>query len=124
MQQVQAPAAGLITLGLVTLLIHGVGAMMIAIRFAFGEEQLREAAGSSMFVPSVAILLVSLPVGLCSLVGGIQMHRLRRHHVAVVATSLSLLPTGLWMLSLPIGIWSLVVLTRPNVKAAFHEETS
>jgi hypothetical protein len=53
--------------------------------------------------------------------GGIQMMRLRRYGVAKVASILALLPltSCCCLVGVPVGIWSLRTLARPDVKAAF-----
>jgi predicted Ser/Thr protein kinase len=71
--------------------------------------------------PSLAGLAVmGLPVGLLIVVGALNMLRLRSHGWALCGAVLALLPCGpWWLVSLPVGIWALAVLTAPEVKAAF-----
>ena len=56
------------------------------------------------------------------LVGAIQMLRLRTHSLALVGAITAMINIGncCCLLGLPIGIWSLVVLLRPEVKSAFE----
>jgi hypothetical protein len=55
-----------------------------------------------------------------SLATALYMRSLRRHSSAVVGSVVIMLPcSGCCFLGLPLGIWSLVVLTRPDVKDAF-----
>lgn len=69
-----------------------------------------------LFITISALLLVSS----CLVIyGGIQMTRARSHTLCLVAAFLAMLPTGCWLLSLPIGIWALIVLLDGNVKARF-----
>lgn len=51
-----------------------------------------------------------------------KMKRLENYALAIIGTVLSLLPcvSPCCCLGLPIGIWILVVLSKPEVKAAFH----
>ena len=59
-------------------------------------------------------------VGLLIVVGALNMLRLRSHAWALCGEVLALLPCGpWWLVSLPVGIWALSVLTAPEVKAAF-----
>lgn len=51
--------------------------------------------------------------------GGVQMTRGRSYGLCVFAAVLALLPSGCWILSLPMGIWAIVVLLDNNVKAQF-----
>ena len=56
----------------------------------------------------------------CLVVGAVHMMRLRSYALAVVATMLAMLPwSPAWILGVPFGIWALVVLRRPEVRAAF-----
>jgi hypothetical protein len=55
------------------------------------------------------------------LTGGIRMKQLQSHSLAVTAAVIALLPCGnCCIIGLPIGIWALVVLNRPEVKEAFR----
>jgi predicted Ser/Thr protein kinase len=69
---------------------------------------------------SVPLLLLSVSLGAFIIGGAVQMLRLRSYGLAIAAAILALLPCGpAWPLGLPVGIWALVVLTAPEVKAAF-----
>lgn len=73
------------------------------------------------FLPMLISQLIGLVFGIVIIVGALQMMRLRSHGLATVASVLALLPCGpAWLLGLPMGIWSLVVLNRRDVKAAFQ----
>lgn len=53
---------------------------------------------------------------------GVQMMNMRHHTVAIIAPVLVMIPCGSsWCccIGIPIGIWSLLTLTKPEVKAAF-----
>jgi len=71
---------------------------------------------------SVPLLLISV-LSIFTLLGAINMLRLKRRGAAVVAAILAMiLPPGL-ILGLPFGIWALVVLNREDVKAAFEAQS-
>lgn len=54
------------------------------------------------------------------LAGGIQMSRLCNRRLAVTASILAMLPCSpAFLFGLPIGIWALIVLLDPAVKAGF-----
>lgn len=64
-------------------------------------------------------------LGLClngvSAYGGLQMMNLRMHSLAVIASAIAILPcSACCILGAPIGIWSLNVLNRPEIKSAFE----
>jgi len=67
------------------------------------------------------LLLLPLPFGLVMLVGGWRMMQGKSYGLAVTASILALLPCHpASLLGLIFGVWSLVVLSRSNVKAAFE----
>lgn len=64
--------------------------------------------------------LASLAIGVTMIIGALRMMRLRSYRWAMTASILALLPfSPASLLGIAIGIWSLVVLNRPNVRAAF-----
>ncbi len=66
--------------------------------------------------------LVTLAIGALILVGAFRMMKLKSHGLAVAASVLAMIPcvSPCCCLGLPFGIWALVVLLRPDVKAAFR----
>lgn len=63
-------------------------------------------------------LLLSLPLGIIVTVGGWRMLQGRSYGLAVTASILALFPCQpLSILGMVFGIWSLIVLNRPGVKA-------
>ncbi len=67
-----------------------------------------------MFGVSIFLLLLSA-------VGAIQMLRQRTYGLAVTAVIVAVVPTNcLWCLTLPFGIWGLVVLLDPEVRKSFR----
>ena len=55
------------------------------------------------------------------LFGAIKMKKLESYGMAMTASILALLPcSACCVVGLPFGIWALVVLNKPEVKAAFH----
>jgi serine/threonine protein kinase len=67
------------------------------------------------------VLAINLPVSVLVFIGGWRMRRLQSYGLAVTASILSILPcTLVWIIALPLGLWSLVVLARPDVRTAFE----
>jgi hypothetical protein len=65
-------------------------------------------------------LLLGIILGAFIILGAVQMLRLRSHGLATTAAVLALLPCGpAWLVGLPVGLWALLVLSTPEVKAAF-----
>ncbi|MDX1945046.1 MAG: serine/threonine-protein kinase [Pirellulaceae bacterium] len=68
----------------------------------------------------VFILASTIPAVLL-IVAGWRMRKLRSHGLASVAAVIAVLPcTAGWLLGIPIGIWALVVLMRPEVVEVFE----
>lgn len=66
-------------------------------------------------------LIVSFGMGIVMIIGGVKMMRLQSHGWATTASILALLPCSpAGLVGLVVGIWSLIVLSRPRVKAAFE----
>jgi hypothetical protein len=78
---------------------------------------------SVLFLGSLILLLfvLSFGMGIVMIIGGLKMMRLQSHGWAMTASVLALLPCSpAGLLGLVVGIWSLIVLSRPRVKAAFQ----
>ncbi len=79
-------------------------------------------ANRDAFVRQNAILLVAgAGLNLLAIVGGFGMQRFSRYGLSMAAAVASVIPlaTGCCVTGIPFGIWALVVLNRPDVKAAF-----
>jgi hypothetical protein len=119
--RVMPPAVGLLVAGIVNVLLLS---SLPFDHWWFSERRDANATSPLLLLPGVAdnrsvraamlVLLFFLNAGL--IVSAVQMLRFRWHRVAV-AGSIGALFT---FLGLPWGIWSLVVLCKPLVKAAFH----
>ena len=82
-------------------------------------ERFAEFFGGTMGIISG---LISLAMGGLILWGALRMMKLTSYGLAVAASILAMIPcvSPCCCLGLPFGIWALVVLSRPDVKAAFH----
>ncbi len=74
-----------------------------------------------LMFPIVALLwLLNLAFSMTLIIGGWRMRQARSYGLSLIAAIMALLPcTFGWILGLPIGIWALVVLMDPAVKAGF-----
>lgn len=125
---VQGPGIALIVLGvlvllgqlfylLYTLLVTGVGAMGAASGDPDGVGALM--GGVVGMVMTVVWMLFSAII----IFGGVKMKNLQSYGLAMAAAIIGMLPctTG-WccLLGLPIGIWAVVILMKPEVKSSFR----
>jgi len=71
----------------------------------------------------VAVMAAATAVGTILIIGAWQMLRLRSFSWAVAGSVLALVPLSAgFMLSVPMGIWALFVLKRPDVQMAFADK--
>jgi hypothetical protein len=70
--------------------------------------------------PVLVGLAAYLLIGIAMIVGAVRMLRLQSYGWATTASILALLPCSpAGVLGVAMGIWSLIVLSRPDVRAAF-----
>jgi len=119
-QLVQFPAIGLIVVGSFLTAAAAFAAFTMA-SWASGRGSQTSSDGSEVLLIVAPILaLVALPAAI--IIGGVKMLRLTDYGWAVGASVLAVSPipsAPVWFLSLPLGIWSLVVLSKPEVKRGF-----
>jgi hypothetical protein len=69
---------------------------------------------------AVVVQTGATAVGMILILGALQMIRLRSYGWAVAASVLAVLPLSAgFMIGVPMGIWALIVLYRPDVQEAF-----
>jgi len=120
-RRVRGPAIALIVLGLINLVslvvVHI--AMVIALiqfidrgRFSWQLEE--------YVLEGTWFLWPSIPLGFVMLWSGLSMKRLGSYWLALAGVLAALTPCSpAWLLSAPFGIWALVSLAGPGVRAAF-----
>jgi serine/threonine protein kinase len=122
-QRVQWPGIGLMIVGILSLVL----VLMLGSSYywftASPDKDLsaNNALERTMDVAST-LLLITAGLAFAIIVGAWQMLRLTSPRWAIAAAVLALLPLPaglLWLASLPIGIWALVVLSQPGVKRGF-----
>jgi hypothetical protein len=127
-QQVQGPAMGLLVTAGLALLFTVLGLVMNIAGVGMGS--LGSMAGGSaatdqymsMMSGGVGIVVSLLGLALYGFVvwGALQMKQLRNWNIAMGASIAAMLPCSCCcIIGLPIGIWSLIVLMKPEVKSAF-----
>ena len=125
-QSVKGPAIGL----LVTAILGLVGAasglvmnlfMMSGMR-QIGDPQMQKVF--NMFGGGLGIVqnIIGGIIGVLVLMGALKMQRLQNYQFVFTASILAMIPciSPCCVLGLPIGIWALVVLNKPEIKSAFQ----
>jgi hypothetical protein len=139
--RVKTPAIVLLILSVITLLLVPLGVIQYFMLPKMMEQQ-REQVEQNKDMPAdqkkkmkefldtyEEILKTALPIslgiqtviGVLATIGSVKMIKLSSRGWATTAAALNLLPIGTFCccITLPVGIWALVVLGKPDVKAAF-----
>ena len=125
MDQVSGPAIGLIAVAVlgfilqaIALVVNAVGASLFSTRQMPNEALSRMMSGTLGVASNVIAIIVS---GLI-LVGGLKMRKLENYGLVMAASIIAMIPciSPCCVVGLPIGIWAVVVLSKPEVKSAFH----
>jgi hypothetical protein len=125
--QVQGPAIALMIVAGLNFLLTAVGLIMNLAgagmgRFGpIGNPELEKLLEMTSGIAGVISNLVSLGIAALIFVGAQKMKNVQNYGLAMTATILAMVPcvSPCCLIGLPIGIWSLVVLLRPEVKSAF-----
>jgi hypothetical protein len=113
------PAVGLMALGGMTILLPLLGFLLGPVLDGLSGRTGRTFETADVIGMILGGLLY-LYVGLILFAGGLRMLQRRDHELATIAAILAILGCGgCCFVSLPLGIWALVVLNRPEVKDAF-----
>lgn len=126
--RLQWPAIGLIIVGVLNassglLLILGRIASIVKGREPVITDEDRRLGYMFAIIFFPIISLISIVASPIIVFGGIQMLRARRYPVALWAAILALIPvTSVCCIpGIPIGIWALIVLRHPEVRASFED---
>jgi serine/threonine protein kinase len=115
--RLKVPAIGLRVASIVNLLVT-LSIVLIAVLVP-GSDEL-----SVRTVLMVVIPLCHLLVGIIVLIGAARMFDLQSYRIAVFAAVVAVVPWTLgFLISLPFGIWALIVLSRQDVRTAFAGES-
>jgi hypothetical protein len=124
--QVSGPSVGLLITGILGAVLSFIG--LIASLFRPGIESIKaqefigEYARIAQGAASVAFCFVGLLVAGFIIYASLKMKELTQWGLCVAASIIAMIPciSPCCIVGLPIGIWCLVVLTKPEVKTAFH----
>lgn len=113
------PGIALVVAGALTI-VGGLGNCLLGILPAADPSTPDEAKGMAFIVWGF-LACVAIALGIVTIIGGMKMQSLQSYGFALTASILCMLPChSCCIVGLPIGIWSLVVLMQPDVKAAFR----
>jgi serine/threonine protein kinase len=120
---VKVPGFALMIYAIVNLLLLGIPLSLGLSEIArlFGQSPIGGMPLHSWPMPLLPLPVLFLASQVCLLVGAARLENLSSYGSALAAGIIALLPTGpLWLIGLGLGIWTLIVIHQPDVRAAFH----
>ena len=124
-EQVNGPAVGLIVTAILGALVQAASLIMhVAGASILAGSRMPNNPWANMFSGTIGVVsgILGLVVSGVILLGAIKMKRLESYGLAMAAAIIAMIPcfSPCCLLGLPIGIWALVALLKPEVKSAFH----
>ena len=123
LRHLRPPAFLLLCVGILNAFFCAVmaAALALGVHMPWADPATGErAASATPTLPLLAILAFSAIWSALTIQGSLNAMRLRGYGLAVVGAIGAMVPPAITCtVGLPIGIWMLVVLNRPGVKAAF-----
>ncbi len=110
-RQVRGPAIGLLVTGILNWVTLTAAAIVMGYMAMGAEGPLRVI----MPVPVIS----AFACGILMILAALKMQRLQAYWLAVAASILAIIISPSNLIGLPIGVWALVVLSQPEVRAAF-----
>ena len=123
-EAINGPAIGLIVVAILGFLVQVLSLIWHLGFSAMAASQMAQQPWGNMFSPAVSIVssIIGIAVSAVILFGGLKMKKLENHGLAMTASIIAMIPciSPCCLVGLPIGIWAVVVLSKPEVKSAFH----
>jgi hypothetical protein len=123
---VQGPGTALLVVGIICVLAAVLGTVSNVTGVGRGNQPVPpefERWVEMMSGPTAIVAgVIQMALGILAIVAAGKMKRLESYGLLMTATILTMLPctSGCCCIGLPIGIWILIVLSKPEVKSAFH----
>jgi hypothetical protein len=123
--KVNGPAIGLMVTAILGFLIQLLALAVNVLGVSFGAMQSgQNEAWMNMFSGTIGIVsgIVTIAIAGLILYGALKMKKLEGYGWAITASILALVPcvSPCCLVGIPVGIWALVILAKPEVKSAFH----
>lgn len=125
-EQVNGPAIGLQVTAGISILFALVGILvslgLFGLNFAGGMPGADKGMTAMIMGGSMVFRILGIVVSIVIFIGASKMKNLQSWGFAMAAAILALIPCfACCLLGWPIGIWAIVVLVKPEVKAAFSQ---
>ena len=130
--EVKAPALALMVVATVSIVVVSLGLVMDIFLLMYGAMESLD-ADDRIPIPRTTTIIVRMAWGLLLaavsafvLFGAIKMKDRSNLRLARASAMLALVPCvgPCFVLGIPFGIWALLVLSKPNVKASFRDSQS
>jgi hypothetical protein len=123
--QVNGPAIGLIIVAIIGFILQAVSLVLNLVGASImASQQMPSEAWAKMFSGAMGIIFNVLAILISGILlfAGMKMRKLESYGLCMTASILAMIPciSPCCVIGLPIGIWALVVLSKPEVKSAFH----
>ena len=125
LSKVSGPGIGLIVTAAIGMCVQVLGILMNILGVGMGAAAGPDnpAAAMNMISGGFGIVMgvVGIIVGIVVLIGAMKMRKLQSYGFAMTAAIIAMIPciSPCCLLGLPFGIWALVILLKPEVKASF-----
>jgi hypothetical protein len=124
-EQVSGPAIGLMVVAILGVIVQIASIIFNLVGASFlASSQLPKEAWTNMFYGPIGVVssIVSILMGGLILFGALKMKKLESYGLAMAASIIAMVPcfSPCCLIGLPIGIWAVVVLSKPEVKSVFH----
>jgi hypothetical protein len=122
LQQVNGPAIGLIVVAVLGFFLQVANIVFQKFFAALAARQTQGMPAAFSGSMTIGFGAVAILVSVLILFGGIKMRKLENHGLAMAASILAMIPciSPCCLIGLPIGIWAVIVLSKPEVKGAFR----
>jgi hypothetical protein len=122
--QVGGPAIGLMIVAIIGFLAQAFSIVWRLFFSAIAAAQTNQPEWVTFFQGTAGIISAVLGIlsSILVLFGALKMKQLQLYGLAMAVSIVAMIPciSPCCLIGLPIGIWSLVILSKPEVKAAFH----
>ncbi len=122
--QVNGPAIGLMITAILGFLGQAVSLIWRLVGTSMMATDERMPAWAIAFSGTMGVVasIVGILMSALILIGALKMKKLENYGLAMTASVIAMIPciSPCCLLGLPIGIWALVVLSKPEVKSTFH----
>ena len=129
LRQVKGPAIGLKVTAVIGLMLVAVGLVINILALSgvqiglqqINDPQVQKLLNSMGGGLGIVQNVISAVAGVIVLMGAAKMQKLQNHQFALTAGIVAMLPciSPCCVFGLPIGIWALVILNKPEVKSQF-----